>query len=52
MIDFLNLFADVFLFPLDPVNLNFDDNVVMISLSAVLLGMGIVRLFREVLWRI
>lgn len=49
MIGFLDLFFDVFLFPIDPVNLNFENNVVMIILSLCLIGIGFSRLLRRVL---
>ena len=43
MIDFLNLFFDVFLFPIDPANLDFENNVIMIILSLCLIGIGFSR---------
>ena len=49
MIDFLNLFFDVFLFPIDPANLDFENNVIMIILSLCLIGIGFSRLLRRVL---
>ena len=49
MIDFLDLFFDVFLFPIDPVNLDFENNVIMIILSLCLIGIGFSRLLRRVL---
>lgn len=49
MIDFFNLFFDVFLFPIDPANLDFENNVIMIILSLCLIGIGFSRLLRRVL---
>lgn len=49
MIDFLNLFFDVFLYPIDPANLDFENNVIMIILSLCLIGIGFSRLLRRVL---
>lgn len=47
MSDFIFAFFDVVMFPVDPVNLNFEDNPVMIILSMVIIGMGVVDLFRR-----
>ena len=47
MLDFLQAFVDVFLYPIDPQNLNFENNPVMIALSAILIGVGLVRVFRD-----
>lgn len=49
MFDFLDAFAAVFLFPLDPANLNLDSNVIMIGILAVLVPMGIARCLRGIL---
>ena len=49
MIDFLDLFFDIFFFPIDPANLDFENNVVMIILSLCLIGIGFSRLLRRVL---
>ena len=48
MIDLLQSFADVFFWPIDPANLNFENNPVMICLSAILLGIGLARVVFQV----
>lgn len=48
MIEFLDAFSDVFLWPVDPQNLNFENNPVMIVLSTILVTMGIVRVLRMI----
>lgn len=47
MSEFLSAFFDVVMFPVDPVNLNFEDNPIMIILSMIIIGMGVVNLFRR-----
>lgn len=49
MIEFLDLFMDVFLFPIDPVNLDFENNPIMICLTCILVGMGISRMLFDLL---
>ena len=41
MLELLNAFADVFFYPVNPEYLDFENNPIMIFLSAILLGMGI-----------
>lgn len=48
MIEFLDAFSDVFLWPVDPQNLNLENNPVMIVLSTILVAMGIVRILRMI----
>lgn len=49
MIEILDLFMDVFFFPVDPAYLDYENNPVMICLTAILVGMGISRIFFELL---
>lgn len=46
---FLDQFSDVFLWPVDPANLHFEDNPVMVCLTTILVTMGIARILRMVL---
>lgn len=41
MLELLNAFADIFFYPVNPEYLDFENNPIMIFLSAILLGMGI-----------
>ena len=41
MLELLNAFADSFFYPVNPEYLDFENNPIMIFLSAILLGMGI-----------
>jgi len=41
MLDLLNAFADIFFYPVNPEYLDFENNPIMIFLSAILLGMGL-----------
>lgn len=50
MTDFLSAFFDVVLFPMDPVNLDFENNPVMIILVMCVIGMGVVGLFRRMIY--
>lgn len=45
MIEILTAFFDVFYWPIDPANLYFEENPIMICLTAILLCMGISRIF-------
>lgn len=50
MTDFLAAFFDVVLFPVDPVNLDFENNPVMILLTMCVIGIGVVGLFRRLVY--
>ena len=50
MSDFLSAFFDVVWFPVDPVNLDFENNPVMIVLVMAVIGMGVVKLFKGVFY--
>lgn len=41
MLELLNAFADIFFYPVNPEYLDFENNPIMICLTAILLGMGI-----------
>jgi len=47
MDDFLSAFFDVFLYPVNPEFLSFEDNPVMLLLCMVLIGMGITGIVRR-----
>lgn len=49
MIELLQSFMDVFLWPMDPANLDLDNNPIMLCLTAILLGIGISRVLFDVL---
>lgn len=49
MLDLLNAFADVFFYPVNPEYLDFENNPIMIFLSAILLGMGISGILMKLL---
>lgn len=44
--EFFELFADVLLYPLDPANLVLEDNPLVLSCLAVLVGMSIFGVLR------
>lgn len=41
MLELLNAFADIFFYPVNPEYLDFENNPIMLFLTAILLGMGI-----------
>lgn len=47
IIEFLDLFIDVFFYPLDPLNLVLEDNPLVLICLVVLIGMSIIGLFRR-----
>lgn len=50
MTDFLTAFFDVLLYPVNPAYLNFADDPIMVVLVMCILGIGIVQLFRKVVY--
>lgn len=44
--EFLDLFIDVFFFPLDPVNLSLEDNPLVLSCLVILIGMSVFGVLR------
>lgn len=50
MNDFLSAFFDVIWFPVDPANLDFESNPIMIILVMCVIGMGVVGLFKRLVY--
>lgn len=50
MSDFVTAFFDVLLFPMDPVNVDIENNPIMIILLMIIIGMGIVGLFKRLVY--
>lgn len=48
MIDFLDLLFDVMFYPLDPANLALQDNPLVLSCLAVLIGLAVMNLFGRI----
>lgn len=49
MIEFLQLFSDVFLYPLDPQYLDLENNPLYAVMICVLLGCGLAYLLRRLI---
>lgn len=52
MLDFLDLFADIVLYPMSIEVNNFDNNPLTVVAVASLLGIGFIVIIRRLLWRI
>lgn len=50
MIEFLELFGEIFLYPLDPQYIDLENNPLYAVMICVLIGSGLVYLLRR-LWR-
>ena len=50
MIEFLDAFADVLLYPMDPSGLDLAENPLILSCLAVLIGLSVLRIVKEVFY--
>ena len=50
MNDFIAAFFDVLLFPMDPVNLDIENNPIMLILLMVVIGIGVVGIYKRLIY--